>query len=299
MNNNIQFGTISDSPVQFSLQKSITTEDYGVSQKQQRGHEDRYKISTFENFRYYAVFDGHGGSKMMGPNHVADYAVNHLDDIIYDKLQNIDLNNVNAVAQVLSQSFIDLDIEMYNKRLEYGCTCTSVLIDDKRNLIYQVNLGDSRSILINKGSIVATTNDHKPTNSIEQSRIKSAGSYVTSGRINSSLAVARALGDFDLPNIRPYYYKSIRQINKNIILFDPINGPVSAVPDVQVTPKNQVTNIILTSDAPFENDAFDNESLVVLSGQAHSFNPEMIAQFMVEKIAPRTTDDTTIIYVNV
>ena len=50
----------------------------------------------------------------------------------------------------------------------------------------------------NASSIVHfSTIDHKPTNPEERERIINAGGVVLTARINGSLAVSRALGDFD------------------------------------------------------------------------------------------------------
>ena len=46
-------------------------------------------------------------------------------------------------------------------------------------------------------SVSFSTTDHKPTNDAERERIVKAGGLVMTQRINGSLAVSRALGDFD------------------------------------------------------------------------------------------------------
>jgi protein phosphatase 2C family protein 2/3 len=44
------------------------------------------------------------------------------------------------------------------------------------------------------------TDDHKPKHPKEEQRIKKAGGYVENGRVNGSLALSRALGDFAFKN---------------------------------------------------------------------------------------------------
>ena len=49
----------------------------------------------------------------------------------------------------------------------------------------------------NSSNVHFSTLDHKPTNPEERQRIQNAGGVVLTQRINGSLAVSRALGDFD------------------------------------------------------------------------------------------------------
>ncbi|ESN94860.1 hypothetical protein HELRODRAFT_157743 [Helobdella robusta] len=67
--------------------------------------------------------------------------------------------------------------------------------------IIVINCGDSRGVLFSgkgqNGNVVLATMDHKPILPKERERIVSAGGYVMIQRINGSLAVSRALGDFD------------------------------------------------------------------------------------------------------
>jgi len=69
----------------------------------------------------------------------------------------------------------------------------SVIID---NQIWTVNAGDSRSVVCEQDTCYALSMDHKPDNFEENERIVNAGSYVSMGRVNGSLAMSRALGDF-------------------------------------------------------------------------------------------------------
>ena len=74
-----------------------------------------------------------------------------------------------------------------------GTTATIVLITN--NKIVCANVGDSRTVYCKNGEAFALSNDHKPEDENETSRIEAAGSFVKNGRINGELAVARALGD--------------------------------------------------------------------------------------------------------
>ena len=48
---------------------------------------------------------------------------------------------------------------------------------------------------------VGVFQDHKPSNELEKERIQNAGGSVMIQRVNGSLAVSRALGDFEYKNV--------------------------------------------------------------------------------------------------
>lgn len=62
---------------------------------------------------------------------------------------------------------------------------------------YFINCGDSRGLLCRNRKVYFFTQDHKPSNPLEKERIQNAGDSVMIQRVNGSLAVSRALGDFD------------------------------------------------------------------------------------------------------
>ena len=72
--------------------------------------------------------------------------------------------------------------------------------------------------------------DHKPENAGELSRIQRAGGFVEDGRVNGMLALSRALGDFE--------YKSNNNIPKK-------DQAVSAFPDVRIEPMDAQTQFII------------------------------------------------------
>ena len=77
-----------------------------------------------------------------------------------------------------------------------GCTAVVVLFDRIHLKLYIANCGDSRSVLSRNGTAVDLSEDHKPEDLIEVTRINHAGGHVTEeGRINGCLNLSRALGD--------------------------------------------------------------------------------------------------------
>lgn len=76
-----------------------------------------------------------------------------------------------------------------------GTTACVVFITDTH--IYCSNAGDSRAVLSrgNKG-VVPLSEDHKPDDKIELTRIEKAGHHVEDSRVDGNLALSRAFGDF-------------------------------------------------------------------------------------------------------
>lgn len=255
-----------------------------VSQHQQRAHEDRYQAKQIGPLQYYAIFDGHGGPNRMGPNHVADYLVTHLHERIAFKLKQIDLDSQDDVTETLRKTFVDFDNELYNNDLHYGSTCTVILIHKERNRIYQVNLGDSRSIIFTEDRIVSVTKDHSPDMPSERERIVWANGTVVDGRLEGVIAVSRAFGDFEFKTGKDGYYHGTE-------------APMSSEPVITVIPILTKMYVLLTSDAPFENNYFTNDTLVSFVQQRLSLgeNLHIIAGVLANAIKIRSSDDTTII----
>ncbi len=60
--------------------------------------------------------------------------------------------------------------------------------------------------MISKDKVTQLSNDHKPTDPSELERIVRAGGYIEDGRVCGSMALTRALGDFeykDNPKLGP------------------------------------------------------------------------------------------------
>jgi protein phosphatase PTC2/3 len=73
-------------------------------------------------------------------------------------------------------------------------------VADKK--IYCANAGDSRSVISVAGTAHQLSEDHKPDNDSEKTRIEKAGGYVMGGRTNGVLSLSRAIGDFDYKDMQ-------------------------------------------------------------------------------------------------
>lgn len=136
---------------------------------------------------FFAVFDGHGGAD------VAQYAGKHLHKFVVKRPEY-----ESDPGDALQQSFLDMDDAMLeDEQLQEqlaGSTAVTVLIKD--NKLYCANAGDSRAVACINGRVDVLSLDHKPNSDIEKKRICEAGGFVEYNRVNGSLALSRALGDF-------------------------------------------------------------------------------------------------------
>ncbi|KAL3674250.1 hypothetical protein V7S43_000208 [Phytophthora oleae] len=183
--------------------------------------EDTSYVSSCK--RFAAVYDGHGGAS------VSQYLRNQLYSLIAPELAQLDQevsaenkaeNNVAAkssrrqkVATMLREAVHKMDQEVIakNEWKFQGSTAVGVLLFD--DVLYSLNVGDSRAVLCRSGDVVDLTRDHKPNDPQERARIESLGGRVQwygyvdaqgepiepygAYRVNGNLAVARAIGDRD------------------------------------------------------------------------------------------------------
>lgn len=251
-------GAFLDKPkIEKSNEKGENNEiEYALSSMQgwrvdmEDSHTAILSIKGLPDWSFFAVFDGHAGAK------VADYSSKCLLDIILNHQNIKDLISGNAVesekliAQAVKDSFFKID-EIMRKNVEAeegldrsGSTSVCVLISPTN--FYFINCGDSRSLLCRSGEVQFVTSDHKPSNPPERDRIQKAGGSVMLQRVNGSLAVSRALGDFEYKNV-------------------PDRGPteqlVSPEPDVTAVNRNEDEDqfLVLACDGIF--DVSSNEEL--------------------------------------
>jgi len=106
-----------------------------------------------------------------------------------------------VISKVMEESFVILDDYMRTippwKNGEDQSGTTAVCGFITKNDIICANCGDSRAIVSSGGELKLVTRDHKPYNDEEKRRIEKAGGSVMMQRVNGSLAVSRALGDYE------------------------------------------------------------------------------------------------------
>ncbi|KAM9425386.1 protein phosphatase 1bb isoform 2-T3 [Pholidichthys leucotaenia] len=149
------------------------------------------------DWSFFAVYDGHAGSR------VANYCSGHLLEHILSGGAEFGSGpgSVEGVKDGIRSGFLNIDEYMRSfsdlrQGLDRsGSTAVCVLLSPTH--LYFINCGDSRAVLSREGKVGFSTQDHKPCNPREKERIQNAGGSVMIQRVNGSLAVSRALGDYD------------------------------------------------------------------------------------------------------
>lgn len=83
-----------------------------------------------------------------------------------------------------------------SEKISYWAGTTAVVLLVTKTRYYVANIGDSRAVLSRNDTAVPLSNDHKPGVPTEKNRIEKAGGYVKLGRVNGTLSLSRAFGDF-------------------------------------------------------------------------------------------------------
>lgn len=149
------------------------------------------------DWSFFAVYDGHAGSR------VANYCSAHLLEHILSGGADFssESSSVEGVKDGIRSGFLNIDEYMrgfsdLRQGLDRsGSTAVCVLLSPSH--LYFINCGDSRAVLSRDAQVGFSTQDHKPCNPREKERIQKAGGSVMIQRVNGSLAVSRALGDYD------------------------------------------------------------------------------------------------------
>jgi len=162
-------------------------------------------LPDLKDWCFFAVFDGHAGAK------VSNYSAQKLLEAI---ISNEDFKSAltpdslapEGVKKGILNGFLSLDDrmreipEMASGEDKSGSTAILTIMSPDR--IFFANCGDSRAVFCSNGEVKFSTQDHKPINPIEKERIQNAGGSVMIQRVNGSLAVSRALGDFEYKNVQ-------------------------------------------------------------------------------------------------
>ncbi|BBN13433.1 protein MpPP2C_G [Marchantia polymorpha subsp. ruderalis] len=225
---------------------------------------------------FYGVFDGHGGKE------AADYVrenllINFLEDSSYP----------NSLSEAVKNAFYKTDVALNNEFIrhqEWTCGTTALTaIISGRNLLV-ANAGDCRAVLSKRGVAVQMSRDHKPCCAMERSRIESVGGYVYDGYLNGQLAVARALGDWHMTEL-----KEFRNEIPGRSFFD---GPLSGEPELQqavLTDEDEF--MIIGCDGLW--DVFTSQNAIDFARkrlQAHN-DPERCSKELVKEALVRNTSD--------
>ena len=214
----------------------------GISEMQgfRNSMEDTHIATTIPSapdHTLFAVFDGHCGVA------AAKFAEKHFVDVLSQSaewLTYLATKSPVHLTDALTNCFIRIDTDMRNDPTILDAGCTAVVVIVTPTMIVCANAGDSRAVMSQFAMRhpIALSHDHKPDNPDESARIVANGGFVNNGRVNGSLAVSRAFGDFELKPM------------------------VSGLPDFEIHMRNydQDEMIILACDGLW--DVFSNEGAI-------------------------------------
>ncbi|XP_066874847.1 probable protein phosphatase 1N isoform X3 [Kogia breviceps] len=139
---------------------------------------------------FFAVLDGHGGTRaaLFGARHLPGYVLEELGPAPGEP---------EGVCEALRRAFLGADARLralWPRGEPGGSTALALLVSP--HFLYLAHCGDSRAVLSRAGAVAFTTEDHQPLRPRERERIHDAGGTISRRRLEGSLAVSRALGDF-------------------------------------------------------------------------------------------------------
>eukprot|EP00595_Chromulina_sp_UTEXLB2642_P001524 CAMPEP_0196766928 /NCGR_PEP_ID=MMETSP1095-20130614/32909_1 /TAXON_ID=96789 ORGANISM="Chromulina nebulosa, Strain UTEXLB2642" /NCGR_SAMPLE_ID=MMETSP1095 /ASSEMBLY_ACC=CAM_ASM_000446 /LENGTH=334 /DNA_ID=CAMNT_0042131993 /DNA_START=108 /DNA_END=1112 /DNA_ORIENTATION=- len=209
-------------------------------------------MPSLPSHTFLAVFDGHGGAGS------AIFAEKHMVEIIeqtpqWKKYLASGATDMQSLGESLIQAFLDIDVALRKYQASTmgvdisGCTSVTAIITP--DLIMCANAGDSRCIIGTDGEARYLSQDHKPYDLVERTRIVNAGGNVFNDRVDGDLAVSRALGDFQ--------WKSRSDLK-------PEQQRVSCFPDIMIHERKPVDEIlVLACDGLW--DVFSNDDVVSMA----------------------------------
>ena len=159
--------------------------------------------------------------------------------------------------------------------------------------MYIINLGDSRTVILNKNSVLQTSKDHKPTDESEIKRITELGICIVNKRVNGQLGTSRALGNNFLKKYKMYNKECSKEDA------DKYYGENCLLPP-DIIEYNRVGDeiIVLASDGIW--DRIDNETMLnlIYSSINKNYDNNKICEIALETALDRgSIDNITIMLV--
>lgn len=167
--------------------------------------EDAYFITEVKlnNHHVYlfCVLDGHGGANC------SKYLSEYFPTIIKDQLSNLNEINDLKIYHALKRSCVLADEEWKNLSFQKGphfdrsgSTATLACMID-HDTLWVANVGDSGATIEENGKAIQLTESAKPTIPKYKQEILIRGGFINYARVDSTLDMARSIGDINHPSI--------------------------------------------------------------------------------------------------
>jgi len=159
-----------------------------------------------ENLAYFAVYDGHGGRK------VVESVKRNLHQKLEEKIMGTDPLSAN-IEEIFRTVFPAVDeqvrrdvtigipgVKSLSKTDASGCTAAVAILklNKPERWLHMANVGDSRVVLNRGGKALRVSYDHKASDVEEKKRIEAVGGMILHGKVAGIIGVTRAFGDFEL-----------------------------------------------------------------------------------------------------
>jgi len=165
----------------------------------------------------FGVVDGHGGFD------VADYVIKNFKKEFLTQYTNCKKD----IKTALEQSFLKVDeaLKTAVPSEDVGSTaCIGVVLYEiGKRVLYTANVGDTRAVLGQLGGCKRVSYDHKASDANEVARVKKDGGNIFFDRVEGSLAITRAFGDYAFKDkgvtAMPYIERTeLRVIDKFLVV---------------------------------------------------------------------------------
>jgi serine/threonine protein phosphatase PrpC len=266
--------------------------------------EDRHFIQSLPGeITIAGVFDGHGGLSTVV------YTINEFPKLLAKMITEVN-GDVEAIKSRLKDLFIQHDKNLASKGYisyrDTGSTATIAIITPKSCIIAHV--GDSPACVIDPstGTILQKIEPHLPNNPIEKERILRCKGTVTQDygdapRVNGSLMVSRAFGDFSMK----FANVEVPEMNKNWST----DFCVVAEPNILVFPRTPRGIIAIFSDGLVEKEGdelktYEEVATMIMSALKTSDDFNQVSKIIIDDhvksvSSPYSGDDTSIILIDI
>lgn len=182
----------------------------GLRDEQEDGHNMLIPCERKDNSMTscFAIYDGHAG----------DFAAKYLQNQFLFSIFPND-NEILENDQLLQQEFLKFDEELLKNPQIGDSGSTAILVFLKQNFeeepqklkLICANVGDSRAIFHDCGTILELSEDHKASLRRERKRIYAASHFIQNDRIDGSLQPTRTFGDIEFKqnNKLPFHQQAV------------------------------------------------------------------------------------------
>jgi serine/threonine protein phosphatase PrpC len=295
----VKSGMATDQGRRYTMEDAHVLLDQLSTTSQQNNNNNNNK------FRFYAVYDGHGGSQS------ALFSGKLLHKILVDQSEFAAGDYEAALRNAYRVMDQQIMVQSEKHRWNDGTTAVTVLVVEET--LYIANVGDSEAVLgtsspsppqtsttaptttttiTNQGTTIPTTTppisavlltqNHKPNSPDERHRIEQAGGVVIFGRVLGSLAVSRALGDFS-------FKAPINKADKDFV------SAVPFVKKVQLKPQHD-TLLVIACDGLWDVVTYEEAVMIAAEARQQGKTAQEAAKHLVQTgLIKGSQDNLTII----